>query len=159
MQCIDSSSSDEDFRPSRRPVPGRRVPLGVFGGNIPPAGRGLPPAGRGLPPAGRGLPPAGRGLPPAGRGLPPAGCGVSPRDGRRRGPCGLTRCALCDSMRPRSYWCPERMNSNESSCGSSCPACEGNPGSPDYYRYPTSSSSASLDMIVISSDSSDILES
>ena len=27
MQCIDSSSSDEDFRPSRRPVPGRRVPL------------------------------------------------------------------------------------------------------------------------------------
>ena len=130
MQCIDSSSSDEDFRPSRRPVPGRRVPLGVFGGNIPPAGRGLPPAGRGLPPAGRGLPPAGRGLPPAGRGLtpagrglppagrglppagrglPPAGCGVSRRDGCRRGPCGLTRCALCNSMRPRSYWCPERM--------------------------------------------------
>ena len=125
MQCIDSSSSNEDFRPSRRPVPGRRVPLGVFGGNI-----------------------------------PPAGCGLPPRDGcRRGGPCGLTRCALCDSMRPSSYWCPERMNSDESSCGSSCPACEGNPGSPDYYRYPTSSSSASLDMIVISSDSSDILES
>ena len=174
MQCINSSSSDEDFRPSRRPVPGHRVPLGVFGGNLPPAGRGLPPAGRGLPPAGcglppagrglppagRGLPPAGRGLPPAGRGLPPAGCGLPPRDGcRRGGPCGLTRCALCDSMRPSSYWCPERMNSDESSCGSSCPACEGNPGSPDYYRYPTSSSSASLDMIVISSDSSDILES
>ena len=160
MQCIDSSSSDEDFRPSRRPVPGRRVPLGVFGGNIPPAGCGLPPAGRGLP--------------PAGRGLPPAGCGLPPRDGcRRGGPCGLTRCALCDSMRPSSYWCPERMNSDESSCGSSCPACEGNPGSPDYYRYPTSSScsytsdaisSTSMDIqvsdvIVISSDSSDILES
>ena len=76
-------------------------------------------------------------------------------------------------MRPSSYWCPERMNSDESSCGSSCPACEGNPGSPDYYRYPTSSSSsytsdaissASMDIqvsdvIVISSDSSDILES
>ena len=45
-------------------------------------------------------------------------------------------------MRPSSYWCPERMNSDESSCGSSCPACEGNPGSPDYYRYPTSSSSS-----------------
>ena len=140
MQCIDSSSSDEDFRPSRRPVPGRRVPLGVFGGNIPPAGCGLP----------------------------PAGCGLPPRDGcRRGGPCGLTRCVLCDSMRPSSYWCPERMNSDESSCGSSCPACEGNPGSPDYYRYPTSSSSsytsdaissASLDVIVISSDLSDILE-
>ena len=138
MQREDSSSNDEDFRPSRawllvpgRCVPGCRVPLGV----------------------------SGRDLPPAGRGLPPAGCGVSPHDGRRRGPCGLTRCALCDSMRPRSYWCPERMNSDESSCGSNCPACEGNPGSPDYYRYPTSSSSASLDMIVISSDSSDILES
>ena len=144
MQREDSSSNDEDFRPSRRPVPGRRVPLGVSDGDLPPAGRGLPPAGRGLP--------------PAGRGLPPTGCGVSPRDGCRRGPCG-TRCALCDSMRPRSYWCPKRMNSDESSCGSNCPACEGNPGSPDYYRYPTSSSSASLDMIVISSDSSDILES
>ena len=151
MQRKDSSSSDEDFRPSRRPVPGRRVPLGVSGGDLPPAGRGLPPAGRGL---------------------PPTGCGVSPRDGCRRGPCG-TRCALCDSMRPRSYWCPKRMNSDESSCGSSCPACKGNPGSPDYYRYPTSSSSsytsdaissASMDIqvsdvIVISSDSSDILES